>query len=66
MLQILRDKTAPLDTSRIKGYLLGAFRGLAFCHANWVCCDKSGTQARLGGGGRPFTPRRVNRCCTAT
>lgn len=34
--KILRDKTAPLDTSRIKGYLLGAFHGLAFCHANWV------------------------------
>ena len=33
---IIKDKSEQLDAARIKGYMLGTLRGVAFCHANWV------------------------------
>jgi cyclin-dependent kinase 7 len=33
---VIKDKYHELNAARIKGYLQGALRGLAWCHANWV------------------------------
>jgi cyclin-dependent kinase 7 len=33
---LIKDRDWRIDPARVKGYMLGTLRGLAFCHASWV------------------------------